>query len=1518
MYLNFDHTPSHNSLPVIRTFDEGKKFEIMASFWGLLSNIALLACLVPIILYLEHGHIAFPDFNNTLHFLFHKVPLRIYRASRWIVFDMLQRTWYVPWSLSKLAMSCRLGICGWRLYLRYLFYELRFLIHTYVHLVSTLIPLIIIAGAGIAVWSWWIKDAAFYDMSSVASSLSTKVVRFVPERLGIINRKDDLEEKYDVNDSYGDPKALTTGILQDLRHVGIKGGRKSVFTLLKLATQKGNPVDDKLMTMEKLIALTASLSPSSKSRKRLTHTIVRTLWDSLEHPPRSYLGEKFQYRMPDGSYNNILVPHLGQAGTPYARTSRATKRLHGVRPDPGLLFDLLMSRDDKTFKENPAGISSVLFYHATIIVHDIFRTNRRDTNISDTSSYLDLAPLYGSSLEDQLKVRTMSCGLLKPDTFHEKRLLAQPPGINVMLIMYNRFHNYVAEILLKINENGRFSLPHTRAEEEKKKALAKQDNDIFQTARLIVGGLYINICLHDYLRGLTNTHHSSSSWTLDPRVEITKQYDGEDLERGCGNQVSAEFNLLYRFHSIISRRDEKWLESFLGSILPDKTKHISELSPSEFFQAFLKYEASIDPDPSKREFDGLKRGSDGKFRDEDLVNIMTSAMEDPAGLFGSRMVPKALRVVEILGILQARKWGLASLNEFRHFFGLKKHATMEDINPDPEISALLRNLYDHPDMVELYPGLFVEDAKPRMDPGCGGCPPYTVGRAVFSDAVVLVRSDRFYTIDYTAANLTNWGMQEVQQNYKVLGGSMFYRLLQRAFPGWYPYNSLHIMQPMFTWKMNRQIAEEIGTIKQYSLTGPKKPAAPIVLTKHSAITQVLKDQTSFRVPWLPALNDLFPGKTDYSSFMLSGDGPENLTQRALLQSIMYGPDEFTKLVMEFVTATAKRSLELEGFKMNADNLCQIDIIRDIAIPACSRLIGDLFYLDLQGPQNPHGALSAKELYKHLLNVRVWGFNNNDSGLAFIRRILAQEGATILTKTTKASVKRAVTGGLCKTLTTVLKGDRKHIKLGSLRWYGQHIVRQLSANGLSCDEVAEIMWLTGVAGVGVPVSLFAEVLQFYLQPANAELWDKIQDLVASNGPTTDSVLKQYVLEAQRLVSTQRNLRICAADTTVEGRKFSKGDTVICLLGPACKDADAVTDPKTFKLGRPATAYIHFGHGVHECLGREIALTYCVALLKVVASLKNLRPAPGEMGILKIVTIGTERCYLDDTWTNLTFDPTTWKLHYEGFGKGTWRPKPGVQSQTEEPKKVEAPKSKPPNPIPVDPDADGQWHWIPSSKSGSDSGSPRANPPPPPTTVIQPQPVQPPPTSPQFDQVNGTYQLVYPQASTATPSASTTITAHPPPKDMSGIDDIYSCEVDWFYVSASYRDPTASMPEHIRPPPMPTSSSQTSLSQSWQTIQISVPGDLAHIDDVFQVDCTWYWGPESSREADIKMPDEYKPPSLPVPVQGSGTTTGGVSSETSVPWDTSMSLRERRQSNRSGSSSEAWQDTPVIGLKRKDMK
>lgn len=82
----------------------------------------------------------------------------------------------------------------------------------------------------------------------------------------------------------------------------------------------------------------------------------------------------------------------------------------------------------------------------------------------------------------------MSRGLLWPDTFHEKRLIAQPPGVNVMLVMYSRFHNYVADILFKINEGNRFPEPDKNAlsDEQLNAAETKLDEDLFQTARLYV------------------------------------------------------------------------------------------------------------------------------------------------------------------------------------------------------------------------------------------------------------------------------------------------------------------------------------------------------------------------------------------------------------------------------------------------------------------------------------------------------------------------------------------------------------------------------------------------------------------------------------------------------------------------------------------------------------------------------------------------------------------------------------------------------------------------------------------------------------------------------------------------------------------------------------------------------------------------------------------------------------------------------------------------------------------------
>ncbi|KAF4774550.1 linoleate diol synthase [Colletotrichum scovillei] len=1127
-------------------------------------------------------------------------------------------------------------------------------------------------------------------------------------------------QKFQAGESYGDarqdsanffndPAKIAADILKDYVSVRGQTSPAELVGLIKELLSKGEPLDDKKGTTEILIGILTSLPATSKARTMLTNKLIDTLWGNLQHPPLSYVGGDIKYdalneegvvldsngqpqtkepqatdsieftapgtnirlreqvpqapdglhhyRSPDGSFNNILEPNLGKAGTPYAKSVRTSKRLHGVKPDPGLLFDLLMARDEGSFKENPAGISSMLFYHASIIIHDIFRTNRTDMNKSDTSSYLDLAPLYGSSLKDQLEIRTMKEGKLKPDTFHEKRLLGQPAGVNVMLVMYSRFHNYVADILLKINENGRFTLQTkpNATDIEKAKAVAKQDHDLFNVARLIVGGLYINISLHDYLRAITNTHHSKSDWTLDPRVEINKQFDSDGVPRGVGNQVSVEFNLLYRFHSCISKKDEKWIDGFFGKIFKGKQPaDLQNISIKELGEAFVDYEESIPKDPSVRTFDDLKRQEDGTFKDEDLARILKEAMNDPAGCFGARMVPKALKIIEVLGINQARRWQVASLNEFREFFGLKKYDKFTDINSNPDIASLLEKLYTDPDMVELYPGLMIEDIKPVRNTGSGICPTYSVGRAVLSDAVTLVRSDRFNTIDYTVSNLTAWGFNEVQQDYKTLGGSMLYKLIQRGLPNWFPYNSVAVMQPMYTKKMNETIAKEIGTFHLYTLEDPTPPRKAIITQTSGAIKYVLSNPKQFVLPWLRPLQAMFTdSKRDISWFMLAGDEQKNYQHRINIKKALSKIPTLHNAIHEFIDRVGAELVKKETFKMK-EGLHQMDIIRDVAIPLNAQLLADLFYFDLRTDENPGGTLGHAELYNHLLNVRIWGVNDNDPAQSWNRRRRAIESVNVIIESTAGPVKEVHAGrglgfGIANAISSAV-GRRANFKKDSLRSCGYKFVEELLAQGNSVDQVVDNMWLTAFGGIGVPVTTFYEVLSFFLRPENASIWAEVQNLAQNKD---DAGLHAYVREAQRLTSGQRNVRVATAPAEIDGKPVQPGTAVVMLLGGAGRNPGEIANPDKFDANRKAEEVSAFSYGQHECLAKDIATTFVVGLVKLAADLKQLRPAPGQMGIVKTIQVGSEKAYLNDSWSYLGFDASTWKVHFDGHGKGTYK-------------------------------------------------------------------------------------------------------------------------------------------------------------------------------------------------------------------------------------------------------------------------
>lgn len=171
-----------------------------------------------------------------------------------------------------------------------------------------------------------------------------------------------------------------------------------------------------------------------------------------------------------------------------------------------------------------------------------------------------------------------------------------------------------------------------------------------------------------------------------------------------------------------------------------------------------------------------------------------------------------------------------------------------EINSDPEVAEALESLYGHPDNVELYPGLSAEQAKDVYTPGSGLCPGFTVSKAILSDAVALVRGDRFYTIDYSPATLTNWGYKIVANDFGIAGGGVFYKLLMNAFPGFYRSNSVYAMFPFTVPEENRKILSTLGTEKDYDFSKPRFIPPPTPVLTWDGVVNVLGDQDKFKVP----------------------------------------------------------------------------------------------------------------------------------------------------------------------------------------------------------------------------------------------------------------------------------------------------------------------------------------------------------------------------------------------------------------------------------------------------------------------------------------------------------------------------------------------------------------------------------------------------------------------------------------------------------------------------------------------
>ena len=227
--------------------------------------------------------------------------------------------------------------------------------------------------------------------------------------------------------------------------------------------------------------------------------------------------------------------------------------------------------------------------------------------------------------------------------------------------------------------NVLFLREHNRIARELQKEYGWDDERVFQTTRNVLTVILIKIVVEEYINHISPYH---LKLLADPSGFRNPRWYRQ-------NWMAIEFNLLYRWHSLVP-------SSFR---IGDRDVGVGET----LFNTDIL----------------IERGLGACF--EDASNQRAGRV----GLFNS---PPEVWQAELASIRQARAVSLRPYNEYRRLARFPRAAGFDDVSSDPRVQQGLQDVYGDVDAIELYPGLFAEDVRPNA------VLPPLIGRMVAIDA----------------------------------------------------------------------------------------------------------------------------------------------------------------------------------------------------------------------------------------------------------------------------------------------------------------------------------------------------------------------------------------------------------------------------------------------------------------------------------------------------------------------------------------------------------------------------------------------------------------------------------------------------------------------------------------------------------------------------------------------------------------------------------------------------------------
>jgi hypothetical protein len=379
----------------------------------------------------------------------------------------------------------------------------------------------------------------------------------------------------------------------------------------------------------------------------------------------------------------------------------------------------------------------------------------------------DSSQIYGDSREAGKRYRSGDGGKLKIDP-KTKRIPVDPTGVETtgltsnwwlgLSLLHNVFtleHNAICDHLLQ-------AFPEWKDD-------PSEDDRVFRVARLVNNALMAKIHTVDWTTAIL-THPAlqvgmRANWNGLAGEAVKKTFGrisaneaisgipGSSVNHhGADYCLTEEFTAVYRLHPLLPN-DIQILTARDG-----RTGRV------------LKFESD---DPADPDLIVGPHAMDNALRDGTSLTdlVYTFGIHNPGAVtlrnFPNWMrrlqrrkgrVPEELIDLATIDVLRDRERGVPRYNRFRELFHMPRVRTFEQMTDDPDLVRELREIYGHPDKVDLMVGMYAE--KPPEGFGFSD----TAFRVFILMASRRLKSDRLFTTDYTPAVYTRPGLDWIESN----------------------------------------------------------------------------------------------------------------------------------------------------------------------------------------------------------------------------------------------------------------------------------------------------------------------------------------------------------------------------------------------------------------------------------------------------------------------------------------------------------------------------------------------------------------------------------------------------------------------------------------------------------------------------------------------------------------------------------------------------------------------------------